>query len=229
MWLAGEAHWRRDRWAPRPKNCFVITAESISYLQMRSLTVTNRQLPDSQGSISRLNFLLPASRQDRQEKNLKMKRRRYQYGCLTKKSNRLTEDVWQFRYYETTLEGHRCRRSTSVGTVAQYPTKAAALRVIEALRLRLNLHRRFGRPVSVGGLVDRYVEHELPERRHSTQQSHSSALNRWIRPRWGDYLLEQVKPVEVEEWLRSLPWRPKPRSIFAACFTLFMSTRSDGN
>ena len=107
--------------------------------------------------------------------------------------------------------------STSVGTVAQYPTRTDALRVIESLRLRLNLHHRFGRPVSVSTLVDRYIEHELPERRHSTQQSHSSALNRWIRPRWGDYLLEQVKPVEVEEWLRSLPWRPKPRSIFAAC------------
>jgi integrase len=149
-----------------------------------------------------------------------MKRRRYQYGSLTKKNNTISEDVWQFRYYETTLEGHRCRRSTSVGTVAQYPTKAAALRVIEPLRLRLNLHHRFGRPVSVGGLVDRYVEHELPERRHSTQQSHSSALNRWIRPRWGDYLLEQVKPVEVEEWLRSLPLAPKTKVNLRSLFHL---------
>ncbi len=36
-----------------------------------------------------------------------MKRRRYQYGSLTKKSNRLSEDVWQFRFYETTHEGRR--------------------------------------------------------------------------------------------------------------------------
>jgi len=84
-----------------------------------------------------------------------------------------------------------------VGTVAQYPTKTDALRVIEPLRLRLNLHHRFGRPVSVGTLVDRYVEHELPERRHSTQQSHLSALNRWIRPQWGDHLLVG-NPVEGE-------------------------------
>ncbi len=129
-----------------------------------------------------------------------MNRRRYQYGRLTKKNNRISEDFWQFRFYKTSPEGRGYRRSTSVGTVAQYPTKTDALRVIEPLRLRVNLHYRLGRPVSVGALVARYVEHELPERRHSTQQSHSSALNRWILPLWGDHLLEQVKPVAVEEW-----------------------------
>jgi len=68
--------------------------------------------------------------------------------------------------------------------------------------------------------MDRYMEHELSERRHSTQQSHSSALNRWIRPRWGDYLLEQVKPVEVEEWLRSLPLAPKTKVNLRSLFHL---------
>ena len=50
-----------------------------------------------------------------------MKRRRYQYGSLTKKNNRLSEDVWQFRFYETTPEGHRYRRSTIVGTLDTQP------------------------------------------------------------------------------------------------------------
>ena len=158
-----------------------------------------------------------------------MKRRRYQYGSLTKKSNRRSEDVWQYRFYETTPEGGRYRRSTSVGTVAQYPTRTDALRVIEPLRLRLNLRHRFGRPVSVGALVDRYIEHELPERRHSTQQSHSSTLNRWIRPRWGTHLLEQVKPVAVEEWLRSLALAPKTKVNLRSLSHLFMSRHGDGN
>jgi integrase len=68
--------------------------------------------------------------------------------------------------------------------------------------------------------VDRYIEHELPERRHSTQQSHSSTLNRWIRPRWGDHLLEQVKPVAVEEWLRSLALAPKTKVNLRSLFHL---------
>ena len=53
-----------------------------------------------------------------------MKRRRYQYGCLTKKSNRF-EDVWQFRFYETTPEGHRYRRSTSDRYSSPVPHKDA--------------------------------------------------------------------------------------------------------
>ena len=109
-----------------------------------------------------------------------MKRHRFQYGCLTKRSHRLSEDVWQFRFYETTAEGQRYRRSRTIGTVAQYPTRSAALQAIELFRLRLNLGHRFGRPITLRTLVDRYIEHELPERRHSTQQSHSSTLKRWI-------------------------------------------------
>ena len=65
-----------------------------------------------------------------------------------------------------------------------------------------------------------YVEHELPERQHSTQQSHSSTLKRWIRPRWGDHLLEQVKPVAVEEWLRSLALAPKTKVNLRSLFQL---------
>ena len=131
-----------------------------------------------------------------------MKRRRHQYGSLTKKSNRLSEDVWQFRLlHETTHEGRRYRRSRQLfGTVAKSPTKTDALRIVEPLRLRLNLHHRFGRPISISALIDHYIERELPEWRHSTQRSHSSTITRWILPRWGDRLLEETKPVAVEEW-----------------------------
>ena len=149
-----------------------------------------------------------------------MKRHRYQYGSLTKKNKRRSEDVWQFRFYETTSEGHRYRRSTTVGTVAQYPTKTDALRIIEPLRLRLNLHHRFGRPVSIGALIDHYIERELPGRRYSTQQSHSSTLKRWILPRWGERSLEEIRPVAVEEWLRSLTLAPKTKVNLRSLFHL---------
>src|ERR1035438_1050563 len=62
----------------------------------------------------------------------KMKRRRFQYGCLTKMSHRLSEDMWQFRFYETAAEGQRYRRSRTTGTVGRYPTRSDALQAIEA-------------------------------------------------------------------------------------------------
>ena len=47
-----------------------------------------------------------------------MKRRRYQYGSLTKKNNRFSEDVWQFRFYETTPRLNRLRSKNGRGPLA---------------------------------------------------------------------------------------------------------------
>jgi len=51
----------------------------------------------------------------------------------------------------------------------------------------------------------------LPER-HSTRRSYLTVLNCWIRPRWGDYVLDDVKTVAVEQWLRSLQLAPKSKT-----------------
>jgi integrase len=138
-------------------------------------------------------------------------RQRYQYGCLTKMRRRRGRDTWQFRFYETTQEGQRERRARTIGTIAQYPTKADALRAIEPFRRRLNLKHRFPLPTTIRALADRYIEQELPELRYSTQQSYLSALNQWIGPHWGDCRLEELKPVPVEQWLRSLQLAPKSK------------------
>ena len=50
-------------------------------------------------------------------------RARYQFGCLTRRKRIRTADVWQFRFYETTAEGRRCRRSRMIGTLAPIPPK----------------------------------------------------------------------------------------------------------
>src|SRR5260221_2716074 len=138
-------------------------------------------------------------------------RPRYQYGCLTRMRRSRGKDPWQFRFYETTKEGQRERRARTIGTIAQYPTKADALRAIELFRRRLNLKHRFPMPTTIRALADRYVEQELPDLRYSTQRSYLSVLNQWIGPHWGDCLLEELKPVPVEQWLRSLQLAPKSK------------------
>lgn len=138
-------------------------------------------------------------------------RQRYQNGCLTRKTRIRGDDVWEFRYYETTADGQRHRRSVLVGSVARYPTRAEALREVEPLRLRLNVESRLGGPVTIRALLARYIEQELPER-HSTRRSYLSSLNKWIAPRWGDYVLDDVKTVAVEQWLRSLQLAPKSKT-----------------
>lgn len=44
----------------------------------------------------------------------------------------------------------------------------------------------------------------LPER-YSTSRSYRSYLQKWIEPKWRDYILGEVKSLAVEKWLASLP------------------------
>ena len=85
------------------------------------------------------------------------------------------DDIWQLRFYETTKEGLRRRRARTIGTIAQYATRADALRAVEPFRHRLNLKHRFARPTSIRGLVDLYREQELPRLRLSLTKMLSGA------------------------------------------------------
>lgn len=113
---------------------------------------------------------------------------------LNKKEAHSDGRCLEFRYYETTQEGRRCRRSKFIGTLAQYPTRADALPVVERFRLRLNLQQRFGRPTTLDALIDHYIEKKLLHLRYGTQQGYLSCLNHRIRPRWGTCLLHEIKP-----------------------------------
>jgi hypothetical protein len=78
---------------------------------------------------------------------------------------------------------------------------------------------------TMGGLIDRYIEQILrpcldvplggvqesaAPMSFQCAKSYQSALNRWVRPRWQDYRLQEFNKsavrASIEEWLRSL-WR----------------------
>ena len=156
-----------------------------------------------------------------------MKRRRYQYGCLTRKRHTVSEDVWQFRFYETLPDG-RARRARVVGTVRQYPSRADALRAIEPFRVWLNLGHRYGRPITVSALATRYIEQELPFRRHSTQQSYRSALQHWISAKWGILCSTKSHLLRWKSGCVHSIWPPKRNSTFVQFSTLFIRMRCGG-
>jgi len=66
-------------------------------------------------------------------------------------------------------------------------TEANAWRAIEHRKLEVNSDGSQGSAVTVGILVNRYLETELPELRHSTANAYRSYLNHHIKPRWGEY------------------------------------------
>jgi integrase len=86
-----------------------------------------------------------------------------------------------------------------------------ALREVEPLRLKLNVESRLGGPITMNALWERYFEQELLVR-PSTKKSYLSSYRQWIKPRWGDYSLDDVKMVAVEAWLRPIDLAPKTKS-----------------
>ena len=137
----------------------------------------------------------------------------YQFGSLTRKKRAKGPDAWEFRYYETTTTGERERKTATVGSVEKYKTKALAQKAVEALLLKLNSETPQQRMtvVTFGAICDRYLEEELPER-YSTAKSYRSNIKNYLKPRWGDYLLEKIRPMAVEDWLKTLPMAPKSKT-----------------
>ena len=142
-----------------------------------------------------------------------MPRARYQCGSLTLRKREKGPKAWEFRYYESTERGPRLRKTCTVGSVEKYKTKAAAQKAVEALLLTLNSETPQQRMavVTFGAICDRYMQEEMPER-YSTAKSYRSNIVNHLKPRWGDYLMDRIRPMEVEDWLKNLPMAPKSKA-----------------
>jgi integrase len=88
--------------------------------------------------------------------------------------------------------------------VDQYPTKTAAKRAVEGIRLTINAASA-AVPVTIEQLVKHYEQNELPRKAYSTQRTWQGCFKTHVLPRWEMLRLSDVKTVEVESWLRSLP------------------------
>ena len=63
-----------------------------------------------------------------------MRRVRYQ-DCSLQLVKGKKHHVWTYRYYGPDQDGNRHYKRTRIGTTEDYPTKAAALKAAEAIRL----------------------------------------------------------------------------------------------
>jgi integrase len=172
-----------------------------------------------------------------------MRRARHQKGSLQRVKRQSGEAVWIFRWYEVQLDGTKHYRKAVIGSVQEYKTEAEAQRAADALRLEINEQtpRQQLQAISMETLVEHYRQHELPDivhgtrplgsqagedetrKAYSTQATYAGYLRKWILPRWRSYRLADVKAVQVEQWLKSLPvsrgTKAKIRNIMSALYS----------
>ncbi len=94
-----------------------------------------------------------------------MKRIRYQDGSLRLYERAAGDRVWEYRWYETQLDGTRRRRSSIIGSHHEFPTEAAAQKAVVALRANINAETPRAQidAISFSTLTQHYREKELCE------------------------------------------------------------------
>ena len=141
--------------------------------------------------------------------------RRYQEGCLYREKRMAGPDVWVFRFRDG-----QTNRKEQVGTVEQFKTRKAAMKVCELLRANVNKETRS--PRTVAELVTHYTDHELPNKTPYTAEVYGGYLKTWILPKWTEHSLSDVRTVGVESWLNTLPLangtKAKLRNLMHAIF-----------
>ena len=173
-----------------------------------------------------------------------LRRARHQKGSLKRVRRKSGQFVSVFRWYETQIDGTKKYRKVVVGSVEDFRTEAAAQQAVDSLRLAINEQtpRQQLQAISFETLVQHYREHEMPDifcksqldkleesaqvegrKSYATQDTYEGYLKKWILPRWRSYRLGDVKTVQVEQWLHSLPLaqgsRAKIRNIMSALYS----------
>jgi len=142
---------------------------------------------------------------------MRLARNTYQHGWIETRPSKKHDLVFVYRWREKKPDCGYMKRSEVIGPVSMLNTEANAWRVIEHRKLDVNSDCFQRQTVTIGMLVNRYLETELSELRHSTSNAYRSYLNHQIKPRWGDYPLSKVKPFAVEQWLKGLGLAPRTK------------------
>jgi integrase len=146
---------------------------------------------------------------------MKHTRQRYQHGSLTIEKRSNGQKVWVYRWREPSQPGETVHRKRVVGTRAEFPTKSAALKAVDGLRLEANVEAATNSaPIIVDEVIAHYKETELADTNRKTartKQVYEHQLDNVISPKWGSHRLKDVKPILVENWLNAMPVAPGTR------------------
>jgi len=150
---------------------------------------------------------------------------RYQNGHLRVAKRKCGPDVWEYLWREQGPDGKR-RQRTLTRNVQKLPSHREAMNQIHMLRMNVNQEAPVTPFVTFQALVDHYCQTEIlaENKTEKTRKTYRVYLHRWILPKWGSAYLHLIKPIAVEQWLRSLEGlcdgsKAKIRNIMSAVFS----------
>ena len=115
--------------------------------------------------------------------------------------------IWRFLQW---VDGKR--KSKTIGTKSEFPTKASAWRAAKSLRdaAETTTQVSTGAP-TLNTLVEQYRVEKMPTR-YSTRRTYDAWLRNHIIPKWGECQITDVQARPAELWLESLNLTPRSRA-----------------
>jgi integrase len=123
----------------------------------------------------------------------------YQRGSIRRVKRARGNEVWEWRYR---VNG---KMKQQTFPAAKYPTEKALWKYLESSLSLLNHGADQALPVAVrmGLLIARYRKEYIPElSSKSARDTYAGCISNYIEPRWEDVAIADVKPKDVDRWLK---------------------------
>jgi|ERR1019366_2162174 integrase len=133
----------------------------------------------------------------------------YQRGSL-KQLHRKEGETWVLRYRVTNTDGKRVEHILPVGLVRDFPKARDAWREVDKLALltRVNHDTRDTR-IRFNALAEHYLRNDFgadavrPKTERTTLNT-QQIVRGYLIPRWGKEIADDIKPLDIQRWLKSL-------------------------
>ena len=153
---------------------------------------------------------------------MKAKRTRYQQGSI-RKVPRAIGFAWEVRFSEW-KSGKRHQRTLTLDS-AEYPSEKDVRRALELTVSQVNAGTDAAKAdAKFMDVCALYRQEHMPTLEHSTQYTNAYLLDDYIEAHFGHMAIRDVKPLEIDRWLKSLKLaattKASIRSIMSMCFNL---------
>jgi integrase len=133
----------------------------------------------------------------------------YQRGSL-KKVRRKEGETWVLRYRVPAADGRRVEHNTPIGLVRKFPKDEDAWREVDRLGvlIRINDAPSSSR-IRFASLAEHYLKADFgadavrPKSENSTSIM-EHIVRDYLIDRWGQEIAEDIKPLEIQRWFKSL-------------------------
>lgn len=133
----------------------------------------------------------------------------YQRGSIRRVS-RKGGDTWVLRYRVANADGRRVENTLPVGLVRDFPNEKAALREVDkrGLLVRVNEPPALQR-IRFNQLAEHYLRADvgadaLRPKSENTVLNLNHLVRDYLVPRFGLEIAEEIKPLDIQRWLKSL-------------------------